>query len=166
VWFEGIDLKSRLWDGEVWGEETHVATNEQRAWRLSVAALSDGKWAVTWFDNTARGSDVFVKFYDGTEWTGQTVISEAALAYYPSVTRLEDEGLVVTWEEQEPTAEMRSIKLRCYLAGTWGEITEIYRDRVAGRYPSLTTYEGDLHAVWFSGKHGNDEIFNGLLRRE
>jgi hypothetical protein len=166
VWFEGVDLKSRLWDGKTWGEETYVATTEQRAWRLSVTALSDGNWAAAWFDNTGEGSDVSVKFYDGTEWTDETMISEDRHAYYPGLTGLEDGSLVVVWEEKNLRTEIWSIMLRCYRSGTWGPAMEIYRERAAGRYPSLATHEGNLHAVWFSAKQGNDEIFHGLLRRK
>jgi hypothetical protein len=166
AWFEGLEIKSRLWDCEAWGEEILVATNEARSWRLSVAGIGEAGWALAWFDNTAEGSDVYVKFFDGKEWHDQVTVSKAFLAYYPSVTALGEGELAVIWEEKDPPTDNHLIMLSCYRNGDFSEPMALYRNRAAGRYPSLATHKGDLHAVWFSGMHGNDEIFHGLLRRE
>jgi hypothetical protein len=166
AWFEGLDIKSRLWDGKAWGEEIHVASTEARSWRLSLTSFAESRWALAWFDNTAEGSDVHVKFFNGTLWHSPAVVSKAFLAYYPSLTPLGEGELAVTWEEKDPPSDNHTIMLSCYRNGEFSEPVTIYRDKAAGRYPSLATYGGDLHAVWFSAKYGNDEIFHGLLRRE
>ncbi|MFH1314005.1 MAG: sialidase family protein [Candidatus Eisenbacteria bacterium] len=166
TWFEGLLIKSKLWDGAAWGEEMLVTTNESRPWRLSVAGLGDGKWALAWFDKTKTGSDVRVKFFDGKEWYGETTINSAQTAYYPSLIALGGGNLAVVWENNIGGGEEYTIELRCYNGTDWSTPIDIYSEGVAGRYPSLANEDDRLHAVWFSGKASSNEIYHGLLRRK
>jgi hypothetical protein len=166
TWFEGFDVKSRLWNGETWGEVLLVNAGRSRAWRLSVANLTEDKWVVAWFDKTPDGSDVSVKFFDGREWYGETVISSAKIAYYPSLIALGGENFAVAWENNLGAGKQYTIELRCHNGQAWSTPVEIYRESVAGRYPSMAPHGDELHAVWFSGKASSNEIFHGRLRRK
>lgn len=166
AWFEGLEVKSKYWNGTSWGEEQLVATNGSRPWRLSVAAFGEDKWALAWFDNTAEGSDVLVKFFDGDSWYGQSAVDEAKIAYYPSIRALGNDEIGVVWEEKDPEANRYRLILRCWDGKEWSEHLQLYLESMAGRYPSMTCFNNELHAVWFSAKAGNDEIYHGFLRRK
>jgi hypothetical protein len=166
AWFEGLEVKSRFWDGTAWGEETLVATNEARSWRLSLVNLEGDEWALAWFDNTNKGSNVFVKFFDGNRWHSQVTLNNARMSYYPGMISLPGGELAVAWEGQDIGLGQYSLQLKYFNGKAWSEQAEIYRERYAGRYISLYPYENELHAVWFSATAGNDEIYHGLLRRK
>jgi hypothetical protein len=166
VWFEGLEVKAKYWNGEDWSDEQLAAVNRGRPYRLSVADLGNGIWAITWFDNTEEGSDVFAKLFDGDKWYGQVQLDDAEIAYYPNVTRLNAGECAVVWEERDLATSEYMLVLRCYNGSDWSDPLEIYRESMAGRYASMVLNEDELHAVWFSSKMGNDEIFHGLLRRK
>jgi hypothetical protein len=166
AWFEGFQVKSRLWNGTEWEEEKLVSAGTSRAWRLSVVNLSDGKWAVSWFDKTQAGSDVMVKFFDGEDWYDQTVVNTASTAYYPSLVALGGDEVAVAWENNLGGGKQYTIELRCHNGTEWSTPIEIYREKVAGRYPSMAKHDDRLHAVWFSGKSASYEVYHGLLRRK
>ena len=142
-----------------------VSTGTSRAWRLSVANLTDGKWVAAWFDRTQSGSDVLAAFFDGEKWYGETVISSAETAYYPSLIALGGEKFAVAWENNLGGGTEYTIELRCHNGKEWSTPIELYTEGVAGRYPSMASYGDLLHAVWFSGKETSNEIYHGLLRR-
>ena len=166
VWFDGMEVKSKLWDGKIWGDEELVATNNSRPWRLSVISLSNGKWAAAWFDNVAGGSTVKVKFYDGKKWYGEEVVNSSVNGYYPSLVRIADGDFMIVWEEKDVETGTYRIMLRRYRLGRWSQRLEVYREKLAGRYPSLAVQGDELHMVYFSPVAGNDEIYHLLLRRK
>jgi hypothetical protein len=166
TWFEGFEVKSRIWNGMSWEEERLIATNKSRPWRLSVASFPEDRWAIAWFDKTEESSDILVKFYDGEAWYGQTKISLDRGAYYPSLTSLGGGNLAAVWERNDPEREEYVLVVRCYNGKDWSTPLEIYKESVAGRYASLAPHEDQLHAVWFSGKAASNEIYHGLLRRK
>lgn len=166
VWFEGLEVKSRFWDGKNWGEEELVARNESRPWRLSVAWLGHNKWAAAWFDNISGGSTVKIKFYDGNRWYGEQVVNNSVNGYYPTLLRIGNDDLIIAWEEKHLEGGYYTIMLRRFRKGVWSEPLEVYRESLAGRYASLALEDGLLHMVYFSAIPGNDEVFHLLLRRK
>jgi hypothetical protein len=165
VWFEGLEVKSRLWDGRSWGEEQLVATNKSRPWRISVTALSGGNWAAAWFHRGDEGEEVFVKFFDGTKWHDQTKVSGDLPGYYPNIITLEEGGLAVIWEERVTAQDQYTLMVRSYDGNRWGDPVEVHRHRAASRYASLADHEDELYAIWFSGKSGDNEIYCARLRK-
>ncbi len=166
TWFEGPKVKSRFWDGNKWGKEELVATNQSRPWRLSVAWLGDHRWAAAWFDNVAGGSTVKIKFYDEKNWYGEQVVNTSVNGYYPSLLGIGNDDLIICWEEKHLEGGYYTIMLRRYRKGSWSDPLEVYRENLAGRYPSLALRDDQLHMVYFSAIPGNDEIFHLVLRRE
>jgi len=166
VWYEGLDIKSRFWNGKTWGDETLVTTNDNREWRLSLAAVSAGKWALTWFNQSLKGTDVFAKFYDGNTWYGQVRLNKGQNGFYPAVTQVEGGNLVATWEDQDRANSKYLLLESCYDGRAWSEPADVVRDEAMSRYSSLASVGSTVHVVWFSPKPGNDEIFHGLLRRK
>jgi hypothetical protein len=165
VWLGGLEVKSRLWNGVSWEEEELVAETLSRPWRISVTSLPDGEWATSWFHRSGEGEEVFVKFFDGSDWYGLTRVSGKRAAYYPNVAATPDAGLAVVWEERDVESSEYAIALKCHNGGRWSEPLEIYRQGTAGRYASLSAHEDLLHAVWFSAKDGANEIYYGRLRK-
>ena len=167
VWFEQQDIKSRAWDGKIWGEEQLVARNDSKPYRLALTDIGADKWALVWFDRTKEASyDVLVKFYDGSKWYGQTQIDTGNRAYYPSITAFGSKGAIAVWEEQDRISREFLLLLRCYDGTAWTEPTELVRDTALSRYCSLASAGSSVHAIWFSPKPGNNEIYYGLLRIE
>lgn len=166
VWFEGLEVKSRLWDGRSWSEEQLVAVNKSRPWRISVTALPGGNWAAAWFHRGNSGEEVFVKFFDGTEWRDQTRLSGDRPGYYPNITALDEGGLAVVWEERVTEEDGYTLVVRGFDGERWGEPIEIYRHRIMARYASLADHGDFLHALWFSGKSGSNEIYYARLRKK
>jgi hypothetical protein len=166
VWLAGLKVMSRLWDGETWREVELVAPVRSRPWRLSVAALPGGTWVATWFDRYENGQKVLAAFYDGQDWYGQTVVSAGRQSYYPNVTALDGGGLVVGWEERLQELDLCTIVIRSFDGMRWGEPMEIYRDRINGRYVSVANSGNVLHAFWFSGRSGSNEVYYSRLRKE
>jgi len=166
IWFDGLEVKSRFHDGTKWLETQLVGTNLSRPWRLSVASLRNGEWCAAWFHRGEGGEEVFVKFFDGKDWYGQTKVSREWPGYYPNVSAFGREGVVVGWEERVTGVEQRTVVIRCYDGEEWGDPIEIYRHRRNGRYVSVAA-EGDLiHALWFSGKSGPNEIYYARLGKK
>jgi hypothetical protein len=165
VWYEGFDIKSRLWDGKAWGDETLVTTNNNKEWRLSVAAMSGPKWALVWYNQAPKSTDVLAKFYDGKTWYGQVRLNKDVNGFYPAITRVEGDRLVATWEDQDRAAGKYLLLMASYDGRAWSEPADVVRGGAMSRYSSLASYGGAVEAVWFSPKTGNDEIFHGLLRR-
>ena len=168
VWYEGLDIKSRLWDGTAWQPETLVKTNHNRSWRLSLANISEGKWGLAWFDQAPMTSDVQAMFYDGKAWSGETRVNTGQIGFYPAAAGLGGGGLLVAWEDQDKKQDSVDylLMMRCYDGLKWGEPIEIARGSAMSRYCSLAPAGSVVHAVWFSPAPGNDEIFYGLLRRK
>jgi hypothetical protein len=165
IWFEGMEVKSRFWDGVSWGEEQLVGTNLSKPWRLSVASLRNGTWAAVWFHRGEAGEEVFAKFWDGTDWYDQTKISRNWPGYYPNVAPLGQDGAVVAWEERVPGLDQRTVVVRCYDGENWGDPLEIYQHRHNGRYASVASHGDLIHAMWFSGMSGSNEIYYARLRK-
>ena len=165
AWYEGFDIKSTLWDGKAWGEETLATTNHNREWRLSVAPMSAGKWALVWYDQAPKSTDVLAAFYDGKTWHGQVRLNSGVTGFYPAITQVEGDRLVATWEDQDRPSGKYLLLAASYNGRAWSEPAEIARSEAMSRYSSLAVHGGAVHAVWFSPKTGNDEIFHGLLRR-
>ncbi len=165
IWFEGVEVKSRFWDGASWGEEQLVGTNLSKPWRLSVASLRNGTWAAVWFHRGEAGEEVFAKFFDGTDWHNQTKISRDWPGYYPNVAALGRDGAVVAWEERVSGRDERTVVIRCYDGEHWGGPLEIYRHRSNGRYASVVAQGELIHAMWFSGLSGSNEIYYARLRK-
>jgi hypothetical protein len=167
VWFEQQDIKSRAWNGKTWGEEQLVVRNNSKPYRLSLTDIGGEKWALVWFDRTAEASyDVLAKFCDGNRWYGQVEIDTGNRAYYPSITGLGDGKAIAVWEEQDKASREFLLLLRCYDGTAWTEPTELIRDTALSRYCSLASAGGRVHAIWFSPRPGNNEIYYGLLRTE
>jgi hypothetical protein len=160
-----MEVKSRFWDGMSWGEEQLVGTNQSRPWRLSVASLRNGTWAAVWFHRAEEGEEVFSKFFDGKDWYEQTRICREWPAYYPNVAPLNQDGAVVAWEERILGVDMHTVVVRCYDGARWGDYMEIYRHRHNGRYASVAATDDLIHALWFSGKSGSNEIYYARLRK-
>jgi hypothetical protein len=166
VWFDGLSVKSRLWDGQAWGDEQLVAELLSRPWRLSVTAVPGGTWAAAWFDRAETGEEVCVGFFDGDKWYGQTTVSTGRAAYYPNITALDDGGLVIGWEERVPEQDQHTVVIRTFDGKNWGQPMEIYRHHVNGRYVSVASHGDVLHAIWFSSKSGSNEIYYSKLIRK
>jgi hypothetical protein len=166
VWFAGLDIESRLWDGKAWGEETLAATNKNREWRLSVTDLAPGNWALAWFDQTPQGTDVLAKFFDGEDWYGQTRVNTGQNGFYATSAKIDGNNLMVAWEDQDRDKGEYLLLMRCYDGRKWSEPADIARGQAMSRYCSLAPARNVVHAIWFSPKFGNDEIFHGLLRRK
>jgi hypothetical protein len=165
LWYEGTEVKSRMWDGEAWGEEKLAASLESKPWRLSVAALPAGGWVGTWFHRSDAGEQVMIGFFDGDQWYGQTMVSGNRFAYYPNVAALDDGGFVIGWEERVSDLDQHTIAITAFDGGRWGPPMDIYRDHVNGRYVSLASHGDVLHALWFSGRTGSNEIYYSRLRK-
>ncbi len=165
IWFDGVEVKSRLWDGASWGKVQLVASNLSKPWRLSIASLRNGTWVATWFDRGEAGEEVFAKFFNGTDWYGQTKLSGGALAYYPNVAALDRDGAVVAWEERILASDERTVVVRCYDGEHWGDPLEVYRHRQNGRYASVAAHGDLIHVMWFSGLTGSNEIYYARLRK-
>jgi hypothetical protein len=166
AWYEGLEIKSRLWDGKAWGDEILAATNDNREWRLSLAAMSGGKWALAWYNQALTGTDVFAKLYDGKTWYGQVRLNKGRNGFYPAITSLDGGKLLATWEDQDLPNGKYLLLMSCYDGQAWSEPAEVVRDGAMSRYSSLATAGNAVHAIWFSPKPGNEEIFHGLLRRK
>jgi hypothetical protein len=171
AWFEGVEVKSRLWDGSVWQDEMLVATNNNQGWRLSVANLAEGQWALTWFDQAAATTDVWASFFDGKAWHDRTRVNTGQTGFYPSCASIGPGRLMVAWEDQrKPTdggdAMDYLLLMRCYDGRAWGQPTEIAGGRAMSRYASLAAAGDLVHAVWFSVASGDKEIYRGLFRRQ
>ena len=166
AWYEGLDIKSRLWDGRAWGDETLVATNDNREWRLSLAAAAGGKWALAWYNQAATGTDVLAALYDGKTWYGRTRVNTSQNGFYPAIACFDGDKLVVTWEDKDKADGKYLLLMSCYDGRSWSEPADIMRDTTMSRYSSLAPVKDAVHVVWFGPKTGNDEIFHGLLRRK
>jgi len=165
AWYEGLEIKSKLWDGKAWGDEVLAATNDNREWRLSLTAMSGGKWALAWYNQALTGTDVLAKFYDGKTWYGQVRLNTGQNGFYAAVTGLDGGGLLATWEDQDLANGKYLLAMSCYDGRAWSKPAEVIRDGAMSRYSSLAPAGDTVHVLWFSSKPGNDEIFHGLLRR-
>jgi hypothetical protein len=166
IWFDGLEVRSRLWDGVTWGEHQLADTLRSRPWRLSVTALPGSTWAGAWFDRGEEGEEVIVAFFNGRGWYGHETVTTGRGGYYPSIASLDDGGLVVAWEERIPEIDQKAISIRTYDEGGWGQPMEIYRHRVNGRYASVAAHGEVLHSLWFSAKSGHSEIYYSRLRKK
>jgi hypothetical protein len=164
VWYEGMVVKARYFDGSSWGEEQTVASVQSKPWRLSVCDLADGKWAASWFDKTADGERVWVGYYDGKQWYGQTELTEGRIGYYPNLAKLAEGRLAAVWEERRPASDQYALVLRCFDGQSWSQPLDIFLDQVMARYASLAAHRNLIHVVWFSGKDGRNEIYYQRLR--
>jgi hypothetical protein len=166
AWPEGLEVKARLYDGSSWGAEELVANIGSRPWRLSVAGLSDGRWAVTWFERRDNEEKVFIKYYDGKTWYDQTELTRTRIGYYPNIVRIGTGAIAVGWEEIVRDVAEHTVVVRCFDGTSWSAPIDIYRHRTHGRYVSLAAHDDFLYAVWFSAMEGSNEIYYGILRRE
>jgi hypothetical protein len=163
AWYEGFDVKSRLWDGSTWQDEIKVATNNNRSWRLSVTSLGKGKWALAWFDQAPQSTDVRAAFFDGKAWSEPVRVNAGRTGFYPAAACFGPGNLIVTWEDQDLEKEQYLLMMRCWDGQTWGAPAEVVRGRVMSRYASLCPWDDRIYAIWFSPVAGNNEIYFGLL---
>lgn len=165
VWYEGPDVKSRLWDGSAWQEELLVAANSQRAWRLSVSNMSPGRWVAAWFDQGPKTTDVWVAFFDGKTWHDKSRLNTGQIGFYPTAACFGPDKVIVAWEDQDKQGESVDylLMMRCFDGKTWGVPAEIARGSNMSRYASLAPAGDTIHAIWFSPFMGNYEIFHATL---
>ena len=168
VWYEGLDVKSRLWDGGAWQEELPVATNSNRSWRLSVSNISPGQWVAAWFDQGSRAMDVWAMFFDGKTWHDKSRVNTGQIGFYPTTVCFGPDKAMVVWEDQDKRGENVDylLMMRCFDGKSWGVPAEISRGPAMSRYASLAATAGAVHAVWFSPLGGNREIFHTVLRKK
>jgi hypothetical protein len=166
IWFEGMEVKSRFYDGASWGEELLAGTCLSKPWRLSVASLPNGTWVAAWFHRRGTEEEVIAKFFDGSAWYGETKVNREWPAYYPNVAPLNEDGAVVAWEERISEGNLRTVVVRCYDGEQWGDFIEIYKHRLNGRYASVAAHGDLIHALWFSGRSGSNEIYYAILRKK
>jgi hypothetical protein len=107
-----------------------------------------------------------INFFDGNNWGDQRRMSRQWPGYYPNVAALDRDGVVVGWEERVTGVDQRTVVLRCYDGEEWGDPLEIYRHRRNGRYVSVAEHGDLIHALWFSGMSGSNEIYYARLRKE
>jgi hypothetical protein len=165
VWFEGTQIKSRLWNGTAWQPELVVADNKSKAWRMSLCNLSENSWALAWFDQASKTTDVWASFFDGTAWHDETRVNTGQTGFYPATAHIGEGTLIVTWEDQDKAKGEYMLMMRCFDGGGWGQPSEITRGRAMSRYASLAPAGDSLHLIWFGSASGNNQIFHGLLRR-
>lgn len=168
IWPEGDRMSSRLYDGSEWAEEKPIADLALIPWRVSVAGFPDGRWAAAWFDDDGHGNEVLAAFYEDGEWQDPTWLSgeERTTTYYPDLTVSDSGELIVVYECRSPRDDFYAIRTRCHDGAGWGPVEEFYRENAAGRYVSLAYHDGVVHAVWFSAKEYDDEIYYSTLRSE
>lgn len=161
VWYEGLDVKSRLYDGAAWQEETLVATNLNRSWRLSASNISPGRWVAAWFDQGSNVNDVWAMFFDGKRWYDKVRLNPGQMGFYPTTACYGPNKAIVAWESQDKHRDSTDylLMMRCFDGKTWGAPAEIARGPGMSRYASLAPAGDMIHAIWFSSLMGNYEIF-------
>jgi len=164
AWYQGLDVESRLWNGSSWEDEVTISTNNNRSWRLSVASIADGKWALAWFDQARQSTDVRAAFFDGKTWSAPVRVNTGQTGFYPSAVCFGPGKLMVVWEDQDKTRGEYMLMMRCWDRGSWGNPGEIVRGRSMSRYASLFPWGGSVHAIWFGPLGGNNEIYYGVMR--
>jgi len=168
IWPEGTRMSSRLYDGSRWQDEKTIADLEFIPWRVSVTSLPEGRWAAAWFDGRTDFNKIYVGFYDGGKWQDPELLAGDARtsSYYPDLAVTESGQLVAVWEDRLSSEDQRAMHIRCYDGRSWGDPVEFFRNKYAGRYVSIASRDGVVHAVWFGGIQGADEIYYSRLRSD
>ncbi len=165
AWYEPGKVSAKLWDGSSWSDEMEVSDIEGKSWRISVVSAGQGKWAVAWYGSGGKGSFVYAAFYDQRtgKWYGKTQLNRGNSAYYPNAW-VQDGIVHVIWEESHPETRSFTLVGSCFDGKRWSKPREILRDRVMTRYCSMYgDQNGRIHAVWYSNRAGNYEIYYGIL---
>jgi hypothetical protein len=168
TWFEGVEVKSKFWDGKAWQKTLTVSAGEQRAWRMSVGYIEPGRWGVSWSDRTEGANYlVYAAFFNEKEWYGKTVLNEGHIAYYPNVCAGRDGLFQVAWEGKETDSAIYSLRLRCHDGEGWHPTETLLAGKSMTRYPSLALdADGNFQTIWFSDGKGTYEVYHGVLRRK
>ena len=168
TWFEGYDIKSKLWDGEAWQETHTVSQGQYKAWRMSAAYVEPGRWGASWFDRTEEAEYlVYAAFFDEKEWYGKTVLNDERISYYPNVCAGRDGLFQVAWEAKSMDTHHYSLTLRCHDGTEWQPAERHLVGKSMTRYPSLSLdHDGNFQTIWFSNGRGTYEVFYGVLRRK
>jgi hypothetical protein len=168
IWPEGDRMASRLCTGSAWEEIQKISDLDFIPWRMSVVSLPDGKWAAAWFDGQTSSSEVYVSFHDEGSWQERSILAgyRGATSYYPDLAVTESGNLVAVWENRVFGDNVYTVQIRCHDGKAWDAPTEMYRDKMPGRYVSMVSVDGVLHAVWFNAKLYANEIYYTTLRSD
>ncbi len=168
MWPEATRISARLYNGSQWEDEKTIADLEFIPWKVSATSLPEGRWAAAWFDGRTDVNKVYIGFYDGGDWQDPSWLAgdKHTTSYYPDLSVTESGHLVAVWENRIPSDNQYTIRACCHDGQSWGTPVEFYRNRKAGRYPSIAIRDGVVHLVWFSSMNQADEIYYSTLRSD
>jgi hypothetical protein len=156
----------KLHDGETWGEDTRIGSDEYSPDGPSLAVDVNGHLHVVWDDQHLDSlggihfPDVYYKMYDGTSWSPETNVSEYDTTYshYSSVAVDDSCHVHIAWQDKRDHND--EIYYRMFDGTTWGEITRLTSDEAPSLHPCIVTDGGGkLYVFWYDGRNDYYEIY-------